>query len=1090
MKNTIKRYVAIVLTLLLCIGAMPSNIFADDSKTIYVSVKGSDNNAGTIDSPLGTLEGARNKARSIEKSKDDPVTIIVRGGTYRLKKSLELTEEDNYTVYKAFEGEKPIITLAADLPKEAWKTVTDEAILARLPEVARGQTKYINLPNQGITSYGPWGVNYWPRMSASFGSKEENFSGVAGQGMLIVNGEMQDLSRWPNEHYDFIGKVLEPPYSGVYRYEVDADRIKNWATADQAYIHGFFTNDYGDGSANIIAYDVENGAIVVDKTANQGFRYSINNLLEEIDVPGEFYLDRNSGNMYFFENPEHPIEDASFLFDTNPVIKLDGSFVTLDGLTVEGSARFGVYMSMNATDNLVTNCEVRNISGYGVDIHGFRNGVTHCYIHHNGNGGVDISNRGAQTPGYWGITPEMNYVTHNHIQDASMLGHNYCPGIKAHGNGNIISNNRLHDFEQAAINWHGVGNTITYNDAYDSCREGGDAGVFYDWPGFTSTGNVLQYNFIHSCYGPEYLVNANGDRRYFMCAMYTDDCIVGNSLQNNLFYDVYQTWCLHNTRNSTIRNNLTVKADVANYNSSLNGSNLATMLRHRDNMLKIIAGEKTHIGTEYRNIWNDYLQNFDPNDPAWDKYPYIKTITTDDPMLPKYNLFEKNVVFEMKREAAIPDAVVKYSTIQDNYYTTDPMPNFRDPITGKYNIDYDLIDQHVEGFERFDISKFGTGEHDLATGDFHVAYPWNNATNVEASTLTLHWEKSKGANLYRVMVARDPEFKDMIYDDVTKEAYLEIPTLKYGKKTYYWKVQAQSTSPAYSTYTWNIGGTRKFTTKLYENCNTEKIEVAIAEAENIIATVPVGDMEGGSKQERMDTLKIKLAAAKKVAEEVKSQRHIDKACENLQNEIVSFHDNRNAQYVDFGPMIADVENWKSNYKVALEVNSKGVLTIPKPTTENLAVGYYGRKIQNYEILKFKMKLGLCQSNWQLLQIRSSGPTARVPWDTTNSSYALLFETQATSGVEFQRFISGGKVLDFLNYSKINNFDATGWNDYELGCLQEGENPRFILNINGTKVFDYVVTDKSSHIKDPQFFGITMMLGSGEVQLAGADVEVE
>ena len=1093
MKNTIKRYVAIVLTLLLCLAVMPSNIFADDSKVIYVSTTGSDANAGTIDRPLATLEAARDKARGMQKSKDDPVTIMLRGGYYRLNKGLQLDEQDNYTVYKAYEGEKPIVTLAGNLPKEKWEYVTDEAILARVPEIARDNLKTINLPNNGIDSFGPWGRTYWPRMSASFGTKDSKrpFSGVAGQGMLIVNGEMQDLSRWPNEHYDFIGNVLEPPYSGVYRYEVDKDRIKNWATADQAYIHGLFTNDYGDASAEILGYDVEAGAVIVNLKANTEYRYSINNLLEEIDVPGEFFLDRNTGNMYFFENPEHPIENASFLYSMDPVIEMtDTSFITLDGLTIEGSANFGVYMSVNCTDNLVQNCEIRNCSGYGIDFHGFRNGVTNCYVHHCGNGGIHISNREPQTPGFWGITPEQNYITHNHVQDASMLSVNYCPPIKAQGNGNIISHNRIHDCQQSAINWHGVGNTITYNDVYDACREGGDAGVFYDWPGFTSTGNVLSNNFIHACYGPEYLVNATGERRYFMCAMYTDNCIVGNEFNNNLFYDIYQIWCLHGTRNSTIRNNLTVKTDVANYNGTLNGDLMTSMLKHRDNMLMIAAGEKSHEGTQYKELWDDYVENYDPTDPEWDKYPYFKTFITDDPMLPKYNVFENNVTFEMKEEKKFNEVIEKYSTIRNNYYTKDPMPNFRDPVTGKYTIDYDLIRQHVPEFEELEFDKFGTGEKDLATGDFYVCYPWNNATDVKANSLTFHWEKSKGANLYRVMIARDPEFKDMIYDDVTKEAYLELPTLKYGKKTYYWKVQAQSTSPAYSTYTWNVGGTRKFTTAMYEDCDTEKIDKSIAEAQEIIATVPVGDAEGAAPQDRMDTLKLKLATAEKAVKELKSQRHIDKANENLEKEIVTLHNSRNPAYVDFGPMIADIDNWKANVSVDFDVNSKGVLTIPEPTTSNVAVGYMGRKIQNYEILKFKMKLGLCQNNYQVLQIRSSGPTARVPWDPTNSSYALLFETQATSGVEFQRFLIGGKILEFKNYSQLKDFDATGWNDYEMGCLQEGENPRFILKVNGELAFDYVVTDPLHHVKDPAYFGITLMKGSGEVQLAGADVEVE
>ena len=74
----------------------------EDVLKIYVSVSGNDENPGTEDAPLKTLDGARKKVRLIKKEK--PVEIIFSGGVYRFTDGVvfdEMIINVSDSVYKA-----------------------------------------------------------------------------------------------------------------------------------------------------------------------------------------------------------------------------------------------------------------------------------------------------------------------------------------------------------------------------------------------------------------------------------------------------------------------------------------------------------------------------------------------------------------------------------------------------------------------------------------------------------------------------------------------------------------------------------------------------------------------------------------------------------------------------------------------------------------------------------------------------------------------------------------------------------------------------------------------------------------------------
>ena len=100
----------------------------------------------------------------------------------------------------------------------------------------------------------------------------------------------------------------------------------------------------------------------------KGKRYYAFNILEELDEPGEWYLDRNSGVLYFW--PPAPLGrgEAAVSLLEEPLITLDGaSNVTLRGLTLEYTRGDAVDIRGGA-GNKVVGCTIRNIGNVAVKI--------------------------------------------------------------------------------------------------------------------------------------------------------------------------------------------------------------------------------------------------------------------------------------------------------------------------------------------------------------------------------------------------------------------------------------------------------------------------------------------------------------------------------------------------------------------------------------------------------------------------------------------------------------------------------------------------------------------------------------------------
>ncbi len=127
----------ILLAALLAFARAPLLAARPADLTLFVAVDGSDANPGTKDKPLATLEGARDAIRKLRKAGAGPapLTVYVRGGTYYLDHTFQLSAQDSGTqaapmVYRNYGSERP--RLVGGKPIKGFAQYKDHILVADL----------------------------------------------------------------------------------------------------------------------------------------------------------------------------------------------------------------------------------------------------------------------------------------------------------------------------------------------------------------------------------------------------------------------------------------------------------------------------------------------------------------------------------------------------------------------------------------------------------------------------------------------------------------------------------------------------------------------------------------------------------------------------------------------------------------------------------------------------------------------------------------------------------------------------------------------------------------------------------------------
>jgi hypothetical protein len=425
-------------------------------------------------------------------------------------------------------------------------------------------------------------------------------------------------------------------------------------------------------------------------------RYYALNLLEELDAPGEWFLDVASAKLYFWP-PEGFGPESEILLSTStePVINLDKArFVQVRGLTIEGGRADGV--RVRGTDNLVAGCTIRNLGGKGVGVAGERNAVVGCDIYNTGTSGIVINGGDRKT-----LVPGGNNAENNHIHDFARLQRTYAAAVHLGGVGNRAAHNLIHDCPHAGVLYGGNNQIIEYNEIFNTCLETGDVGALYTGRDWGSLGNEIRYNFVH---------NVGGMRGWSM-GVYLDDCDSGDTIHGNVFYKVRRAAFIGGGRYNRVTNNVFVDCDPAVHLDSRGTSRI-----------------QWNVGLKESWDLQAKLEQFNYTQPPWSEaYPFVVNIMQDEPALPKHNVVRNNVCV-IGTWLNARGVNLDHQEFADNWIGTED-PGFADPL----KLDFQLrrssvIWQEVPGFQRLATDQMGLYKDELrASWPVRVERPegWN-----------------------------------------------------------------------------------------------------------------------------------------------------------------------------------------------------------------------------------------------------------------------------------------------------------------------------------------------------------------------------
>jgi hypothetical protein len=685
-----------------------------DENAFYVSPGGNDRASGTNPKDaFATLQRARDAIRELKKTKALPeggVTVWLCPGRYYLDKGFELTTEDSGTseapiVYKAMPGKK--VSLIGGRQVSGWEKVHNQTVLDRLDPAARGQVYQSDLKAQGINDFGQLKSRGFAR-GTSLAALE-----------LFFQDKPMNIARWPNDSFlkiagftkgkdDGHGSTLGE-LTGGFNYE--GDRPNRWKDTSDIWVHGYWAYDWANSYEHIASIDLNRRFIKTSPPyGNYGFRtggrFYFLNVLEELDEPGEWYLDRKSGILYFW--PPAPIEQGETMVSVveEPLVHLNGTaHVTIRDLMFECARGTGVRISGGSNNNII-NCTLLNLGNYGVIVNGGKgHSVVGCEIYEMGDGGISLSGGDRKT-----LDPARHLAYNNHIHHIARWSRCYVPAVLISGVGIRVSNNLIHDHPHCAILFGGNDHLIELNEIHHVCLETGDVGAIYTGRDYTFRGNIIRHNFIHH----------TGGVGMGSMGIYMDDCVSGTQIYGNVLWKLHRAVFLGGGRDFKVENNIFIDCDPA---IDIDGRGLSKAANWHNMVYKTMKQRLERMN------WKQ--------PPYSTRYPEMadlqKYYARDDGVPPGNILVARNICVGEKwltvRWGATDDMV----EVRDNFIKKDP--HFIDAANGDFHLKDDSPAYKL-GFTKIPIEQIGLVKENNRTENTN---PDNPAESKKEDSLYVGW---------------------------------------------------------------------------------------------------------------------------------------------------------------------------------------------------------------------------------------------------------------------------------------------------------------------------------------------------------------
>ena len=490
-------------------------------KIFYVAPDGCDARAGDKRAPFATLERARDAVRAVRGAAcGKSLWVLLRGGRYCVTNTFGLTAEDSGAadgpvVYAAYPGETPV--LDGGCVVTGFAKVTDRATLDRLPEEAREKVRVADikaLVPGALAPQAPYGYYFSESRKAVYD--------------LYQDGEPLQVARWPNKGY-----VHYTACDNTNRTFTFADeRLARWKQADDLMAFGWWTYLWGEGAMRVEVAAPAAGVFRIPDARNvrmnEGQPFYVFNLLEELDQPGEWFLDRANARLYVW-----PARKAGWLgrlsssrfvfprFDRPFISATNVCHVVIDGLVLEHGQQHGLVFE-GCSDACVGNCEIRRFGGTGIVAENAKNITVYGNrLHTFGHGGIVVRGNRDQSG------PCGNRVENNEVGHFELRARTYNPALQLDGVGACAAHNHFHHGASSALRIEGSDLLIEYNLIEKAVQESDDQGGLDLCDNPFYSGNVIRFNHWKDFGG--------GDISGIQGGVRLDDAICRTLIYGNVF---------------------------------------------------------------------------------------------------------------------------------------------------------------------------------------------------------------------------------------------------------------------------------------------------------------------------------------------------------------------------------------------------------------------------------------------------------------------------------------------------------------------------------------------------------------------------
>tara|TARA_Y100000385_G_scaffold48534_1_gene45072 strand:+ start:4584 stop:6725 length:2142 start_codon:yes stop_codon:yes gene_type:complete len=453
------------------------------------------------------LESARDHIRKLRKTNpQNPYIIQIREGVYKLDEGIVFGRFDKNLTIRAARGEQVEFLGATSLDWSRFRPVEDKEFLSSLVDKSVAQRlRVYDLYQDGKIDLGEHARHAW-------GPKLEP-SGRIPPPRLYKGDERQTLARWPNqneaspymlyEHYtseprplrgyeikvqsildktSILGEVtlekLIDPGDAFKKvkggrggtFQVAFDRMKYWQDVENIWLDGVLSSTWEWTYNRIESVDLDKRQITLAYPelsaicAGDSVRlphFYFENIPEEIDQNGEYWIDRKNGLICFLGD-----EDLSGLMlttlETPMLVVKNTSNITFEDINFSFGRNHGIVIN-DSQEIVINRCLLSNFLKGGIDASGKSIRVLNSQVYGVGAFGIRLKGGDLST-----LEPADNEVINCHIHDFGWEQKSQMAGVCIYGVGHRVAHNEIHDASHFGLLIRKSNDvTVEFNEIYD-----------------------------------------------------------------------------------------------------------------------------------------------------------------------------------------------------------------------------------------------------------------------------------------------------------------------------------------------------------------------------------------------------------------------------------------------------------------------------------------------------------------------------------------------------------------------------------------------------------------------------------------------